>query len=164
MNIDPHWTAYLSALLTPIVGALGTLIAYLQWHISRSKIKLDLYEKRFAVYEATLAFYQKIMACTAETIETTEFNIAQKSFIKASRESQFLFSEGSGIFPLLEEWHNYSFKVIEFKNVAKEMASHPETFLKMKNECDEALQFFESSLKKLEQTLVPYLHFRKAYA
>jgi hypothetical protein len=164
MTPEPHWTAYLSALLTPIVGLFGALIAYQQWRIARNKIKLDLYEKRFAIYEATLLFYQKIIACTADTIKTDDFNIAQKSFIKASREAQYLFSTESGIFKLLEEWHTRSFKVIGFKEVAKDMTQHPEAFLKMQTECNEALQFFEQSLKRLESSLAPYLYFKKAYA
>ena len=31
MNADPHWTAYLSALLAPVVAVLGSVIAYRQW-------------------------------------------------------------------------------------------------------------------------------------
>lgn len=164
MTPEPHWTAYLSALLTPIVGFFGALIAYLQWRIARNKIKLDLYEKRFAIYEATLLFYQKVMACTAETIKTDDFNIAQKNFIKASREAQYLFSTESGIFKLLEEWHTRSFKVIGFRDVAKDLAQHPDAFSKTQTECNDALQFFEQSLKRLEGMLAPYLYFKKAYA
>lgn len=164
MTSEPHWTAYLSALLTPVIGILGVIIAYQQWRISKNKIKLELYEKRFAVYEATLLFYQNIMVCNAETIKTYEFNVAHKAFIKASREAQFLFSKGSGIFQLLEKWHNYSFKVIGFKESAKVMVTHPEEFLRMQKECNDALGFFESSLKQLEQSLIPYIHFQKAHA
>lgn len=159
-----HWTVYLSALLTPIIGFFGALIAYRQWHIARNKIKLELYEKRFSIYEATLLFYQKIVACTAETIKTEAFNIAQKDFIKASREAQFLFSTESGIFQLLEEWHTRSFKVIGFKEIAKDLVRNHDEFLRMQSESIDALEFFNQSLKKLECLLTPYLYFKKAYA
>lgn len=47
----PHWTAILSALLTPVVAALGLFIAYRQSVIAQNKLKFDLFEKRFAVYD-----------------------------------------------------------------------------------------------------------------
>lgn len=52
MTCDPHWTTYLSALLTPTLAVLGSLIAYRQWRLAQNKLKLDLFERRFSVYEA----------------------------------------------------------------------------------------------------------------
>lgn len=52
MACDPHWNSYLSALLTPIVAALGLFIAYRQWHTARDKLKHELFDRRFSIYEA----------------------------------------------------------------------------------------------------------------
>ncbi len=49
---DPHWTAYLQALLTSVVAALAAFIAWRQWLTARNKLKLDLFDRRFAVYDA----------------------------------------------------------------------------------------------------------------
>lgn len=49
---EPHWTAYLQALLTPVVAVLAALIAWRQWRTARNKLKLDLFDRRFAVYDA----------------------------------------------------------------------------------------------------------------
>jgi hypothetical protein len=46
----PHWTAYLTALLTPVIAVLATYIAYQQWRLNRHKLKLDLFERRWNVY------------------------------------------------------------------------------------------------------------------
>ncbi len=37
------WTAF--------IGAIVTFIAFLQWTTARQKVLLDLFDKRFAVYE-----------------------------------------------------------------------------------------------------------------
>lgn len=49
---DPHWTAYLTALATPTLAFFGSLIAFRQWRTAQSKLKLDLFTRREAVYEA----------------------------------------------------------------------------------------------------------------
>ena len=49
---DPHWTAYLSALLVPVIAVFGAWIAYRQWRTAQNKLKLDLFDKRMAVYDA----------------------------------------------------------------------------------------------------------------
>jgi hypothetical protein len=52
MKCDPHWTAYISALLVPVVAFFGALIAYRQWRTAQNKLKLELFERRFSVYDA----------------------------------------------------------------------------------------------------------------
>jgi len=50
---DPHWTAYLTALLTPCIAIFVAYIGYEQWRLSRHKLKLDLFDRRWAIYAAT---------------------------------------------------------------------------------------------------------------
>lgn len=49
---DPHWTQVLSALLMPTIAVLGVFIAFFQWKLSKQRLKHELFEKRFAVYDA----------------------------------------------------------------------------------------------------------------
>lgn len=51
-NGHTPWLQYLTALLTPLVAALGIWIAFHQWKTARMKLKLDLFDKRVVVYEA----------------------------------------------------------------------------------------------------------------
>lgn len=60
MNCDPHWTAYFSALLTPIVACFGIYIARRQWQTAQKKLKFDLFDRRFVVYEATRNFLDSV--------------------------------------------------------------------------------------------------------
>ncbi|MFJ2712199.1 hypothetical protein ACIOZM_15100 [Pseudomonas sp. NPDC087346] len=53
-NGQATWPQYLTALLTPLVAALGIWIAFNQWKTARMKLKLDLFDKRVAVYETVV--------------------------------------------------------------------------------------------------------------
>lgn len=48
----PHWITVISAILTPIVAVLGIWIAHEQKETARRKLKLDLFDRREAVYRA----------------------------------------------------------------------------------------------------------------
>ena len=79
MNCDPHWTTYLTALLTPTVAVIGSLVAYRQWVLARNKLKLDLFERRFAVYEAARNLLASIMTSgKAKDAEIFKFMVATR--------------------------------------------------------------------------------------
>jgi len=58
---DPHWTAFVSALGTPIIAGLVGLIAYRQWRTARDRLKLDLFDRRFEVYFSCMKFLSDIL-------------------------------------------------------------------------------------------------------
>jgi len=47
----PHWTAYVTVVVVPIIAIIGAWIAFRQSQIARNKLKLDLYDRRFEVYQ-----------------------------------------------------------------------------------------------------------------
>lgn len=61
MNCDPNWTTYLSALLVPTITILGFFIAHRQWRTAQNKLKLDLFERRFSVYDTARKLIGSIM-------------------------------------------------------------------------------------------------------
>jgi hypothetical protein len=58
-TMDP---AILSPVATLIVGLAIAFFAHQQWSIARHKLRLDLFEKRYNVYEATARFLSLIMS------------------------------------------------------------------------------------------------------
>ena len=50
----PIWISYMQALAVPFIAALGVWIALQQMRVARSKLRHDLWDKRFGVYEATV--------------------------------------------------------------------------------------------------------------
>ena len=60
--MEPHWTNYLTAMMTPVVACFGVWIAYQQWITARDKLRLDLYERRMEVYAAARAALSAVFA------------------------------------------------------------------------------------------------------
>jgi hypothetical protein len=86
MTCDPHWTAYLSALLTPVVAVIVAFIAYRQWRLAQNKLKLDLFDKRFIVYLAARDLLASIM--TSGQAKNDEVF----KYMAATREAKWLLS------------------------------------------------------------------------
>ncbi|MCP1573954.1 hypothetical protein J2S30_002333 [Herbaspirillum rubrisubalbicans] len=83
---DPHWTAYLTALLTPLIAVLGVCIATQQWRTAQSKLKFDLFEKRFSVYDAARNLIGSIMS-SGKAKDEELFK-----FLAGTREAKWLFN------------------------------------------------------------------------
>ncbi len=52
MQSVPIWLQISSGLLTPLIAIFGAYIAWQQWNLGRSKLKLELFDRRFALYKA----------------------------------------------------------------------------------------------------------------
>jgi hypothetical protein len=73
----PHWTAYIAALLVPLVAILAALlagfIAYRQWRVAQNKLKLDLFDRRFNVFTAAT----KLIRCVTTTGGITDAELQE---------------------------------------------------------------------------------------
>jgi hypothetical protein len=89
-------------ILSPIIMAVfAWYISFIQSKVSREKLRLDLYNKRFGVYEAALDFNIALSKYSGHLDE--QFKLKHIAFIKATREAQFLFSQDSKIFGILKK-------------------------------------------------------------
>ncbi len=106
-------TFYLSIAAATV--ALATLVVgYSQMRIASAKVKLDLYNKRFAVYLSALEYYQ----CTWGQRDGTKEKAAE--FIKSYRESQFLFFRSDGIYDTLTRIKDNASRVVSYDESRKE--------------------------------------------
>ena len=83
--MTPAWVQWLSALLTPVIGLLAGYIAYEQMRTARAKLRLDLFDKRVALYEAAMTFLAHVG--TSGTVTHAE----RVAFFREVRNSRFLF-------------------------------------------------------------------------
>jgi len=61
ISINPRSVVdVLSALLTPTIAVLAVYIAYQQLRVNRTRLDLDLYDRRLAIYKALEEFYDGI--------------------------------------------------------------------------------------------------------
>lgn len=92
MACDPQstWTTVVqasAAALSPIIAVVGGWIAWQQVRINRNKLKLDRFDKRFAVHEAVVTFAATV--AIRSKVDETQF----QDFIKQTRGTRFLFDK-----------------------------------------------------------------------
>lgn len=80
------WVEILSALLTPLIALLVALIAWLQWKTSKAQVKNELFDKRYAIFEAAKTFIITFL----QLGEVREQDFQQ--FVSKTKGATFIFS------------------------------------------------------------------------
>ena len=76
----------ISAVVVMFIGIITIYVAVQQWFTSRAKLRLDLYEKRWKVYDACLTIIRD-----GKDYDNFDAHIAQ--FLEASSSAPFLFGD-----------------------------------------------------------------------
>src|SRR5262245_28988212 len=58
----PHWIQWLQALSVPTIAVVGVFLVWQQARIARTKASRDLFDRRFAVFEAARTLLARVMA------------------------------------------------------------------------------------------------------
>nr|WP_313216949.1 hypothetical protein [Stenotrophomonas geniculata] len=147
--------------VTVFLSIATILIALSQMKIASSKARLDLYNKRFAIYTTALEYYQVLWGKSDASLKVSEANM-----IKAFRESKFLFKKSDGIYGTLEKIKDAGAMATGIKErieiMEKEVSADGRVLTKSRENRSAALQRFEDNLKTLEQQLEKYLRFKTA--
>ncbi|WP_175947658.1 hypothetical protein [Burkholderia pyrrocinia] len=154
-------TPLTSTIPTILISAYVAWVAYQQYRTNREKLRLDLYDRRFGVYTASIDFYHVLSSYDEANQQHQE---AHRDFVKAMRESRFLFGQDSEIVSILEEMHTRAARIMGYKTHGKELRE---------SDPNESRKWFETQqgdylwigsdqgLLRLEAVLMPFLDFRK---
>ena len=137
------------------VSIVVATISALQWRISRAKLRLDLYNRRYEIYTRVLDYYQEVLKSDV----TAEQSTLRIPFVKAVRESRFIFPAKSGVFALLEELDHRAFFVSNFKETRNALAGCTEEQMKLGTEKLGHVNWILSSMASLEEMMLPYMRF-----
>ena len=157
------WKAILVffSMITPIlVGAFVAWVAYWQLKVNRDKLRLELYNRRFDVYSKTLDFYQVMRNYDGNFKTEDSVKTSQRAFIKASRESQFLFDKESCVFDILNEMNQRTSRMYTYKQGIF-LGRVPLDIEKQENEYNEDSTWLTAGLLKMELKMAQYLNFHK---
>jgi hypothetical protein len=144
---------------TVVIAIYVAWIGTFQWFTAREKLRLDLYDRRFDVYLAALDFMQALMMWSS--VPDAERLPKRIAFIRASRESRFLFADDPRIFQLLDEFNTRSFKVTGFvEELSKYSATMPKETIAAYDVKQSSLEWIMASISELETLMMPYLAFR----
>ena len=143
-DMDP-WKA-----LPVLVAFFGVWIASLQYRLAREKLKLDLFEKRYKIFDATRKFFGKVMReGEVKTVDIVTFRID-------TSDAMFLF--GKDVNDYLED-----VKERGFKNLKAYARLNTEKHAGDSGLIEEAFKEIDWMLAqpdKLANVFGPYLRFR----
>jgi len=89
VDVTPHRDLidYFQALLTPVVAILGIYIAWRQWRTAQNRLKLDFFDRRWAVYEAT----RNLLGTVTRSGTATHENV--RDFVVGTGPARWLFDD-----------------------------------------------------------------------
>ena len=109
-----HWTAYVSALLVPVIAFGAVLVAAMQWYLARQKLKLDLFDKRMEVHNSAHDYLGSIVSSGSVS------DAASHAFLRGTWQAKWLYSDEFAEY-LREIYH----KAINLDCLIKERAPLP---------------------------------------
>ncbi|HVB98810.1 MAG TPA: hypothetical protein VNJ12_05685 [Candidatus Dormibacteraeota bacterium] len=83
----PLWVRVLQALAVPVIASVGVWIASQQMYIARTKLRHDLYDRRYAVFQATRQFLDEASVRIIVSDDTF------RSFALGTADAAFLFDD-----------------------------------------------------------------------
>jgi hypothetical protein len=96
--LEAHWqtvVAFLQALLTPTIAVLTVIIAVAQYRLAKAQFRHELYERRSAVYKATMKFIAQVTSSGPDIAEAHLFYEILPRSPFSSKESECLTSSRS---------------------------------------------------------------------
>ena len=147
-------------LATLFVSALALVVVYSQMRIASAKVRLDLYNRRFTVYESALELYAALFNQGQQDI-----NPLRMKFMRSVRESRFLFDEKDGVYAALETIRKKCEIVNDFAKEQKTdeqpmRSEERKDYLRLLgNQCTTATMELEGTLLTLEAKMGKYLDF-----
>lgn len=142
----------LKALLTPCVAFFGTLIALKQVRIARTKLRLDLYEKRFVVFAAATRLMREVGSDVSVSGE------ALTAFWADTQHAPFLFD--AEMVAYLQEIRK---KALRLRAVNRRLERGDQISEgeqdRLINEDEELLKWFDVQLEQAQSRFAKYLQF-----
>lgn len=83
----PFWVQVLQALAVPVIAGVGAWVALQQMYIARTKLQNDLYDRRYAVFQAVRRFLDEATVQRLVSDETV------RSFVLGTSDATFLFDD-----------------------------------------------------------------------
>jgi hypothetical protein len=83
----PGWIQILQALTVPLIAAVGAWVAVQQMRIARIKLQHDLYDRRYAVFQAVRRFLDETVANLLVSRDIL------RAFVIGTADAEFLFPD-----------------------------------------------------------------------
>jgi hypothetical protein len=137
---------WLQALAVPVLGLVAAWIAYQQWRTADRKVQLDLFDRRFAVYEAARDVVREIVRHGAAD------GANARAFAMATDKARFLF--GAEVISQIDLTRDGIAKLIQISGRLKADGPKPDGLLDAEFK---ALVDIESFFTVMPPLIEPYM-------
>lgn len=145
--------AGLALVLSFVTGVVGIF----NLAATSAKLKLDLYNRRFKVYEDVLALYQVLY----DDWDDKKFEGLERVMIRSLRESKFLFDPKDGVYDVILKIKNASAKNTGYYRFHQNSPNNKEALKILAKSAAEGRMACDPLILELENKLAKYLNFRK---
>ncbi len=139
----------MNVFVTAMIGALGLLIAFRQWRTAHDKVRLDLFDRRLAIYETFVNAGSMVFYGTAKKGDEPIMDLFQ-----AMGRAQFLF--GPELIAHLQQFHDKVLLLNKLQNQWKR-AETEEAQAALDDELEKANGQLEAAFEGFEVPFFPYL-------
>ena len=138
--------------IAPIaVSMVVVVIAFLQYRVNKYTLRLELYNRRFRIYEKAIAYFKDFSHSEKDAEPDKE---VEREFVCAFREARFLFGKDSEVYEFLEELKD----TLALKN-NKKKAKDRDTITAF-SEREKKYRDLNEIMSDLENALSPWLDFK----
>ena len=141
----------LGPIATLIVGLAVVFIAWQQWKVSHAKLRLDLFDRRYKVYEATRKFLAGILS------EATFSDSQLFTFYAGTSDAEFLFD--SEVVDYLAQIRKRAIDMRLHQKLYVPMGVSEEQRLSHIDKEHEQLLWLTEQITAMTKTFAPYLGF-----
>lgn len=142
----------LSALLSPLVAIIAAIILYWQFRLEKRRFRMDLYDKRYAVYLATMQFLSSI----AQDARVNQEELFK--FLRNSKDKEFLF--GKEVQEYLELLCKKGVR-LNYLRKKSELERVEETRIKLVDEESDLVEWFAKQFEVSKALFAEYLEIGK---
>lgn len=141
-----------SALLTPTLAIIGATILVLQYYLQKLRWRLDLYDKRYPVYQSTMEYISYVLQRSSLTDDEWW------RFLRNSKDKSFLF--GKDVQTFLESLYN---KGLDLNSINEELKHTPvgEERNNLVKRKDDVFQWFKKQFDVSKNLFGKYLTIAK---
>ena len=148
MCCAPHWSAYFAALTPLVVAVIAGWIAYRQMQVARDKLKLDLFDRRMAVYEA-------VRDANGAAVTSAKLTQQQEiDFLKGAKSARWLFGDDVEEYVSKKFWQKLTELSLHVAMSESEDSAERAAHARGRSE---VLQWMSNQYKEFDQLCAKYL-------
>lgn len=150
-------TSIVTSVATVCIAGFVAFIGFHQWRISKDKLRLDLFNRRFDIYLRVLDYFIGLSG----THNTPGPPKELEPFIKAVRESRFMFPQDSEVYQHLEEFRVRTNEVGNYTSSLTILSDMPEERAKLTQRQISNTAWLNGAMVTLEDKMKPYMSFER---